>query len=415
MAMLGLLVSAGCAGGDDGEALPATTIAPATTSATATTLPPTPATAAPTSGVPADPCDTAGADADTVRACVRLHQIQVIGTHNSYKGPVPPAIFPLLAQFDPELAAELEYEHPPLDVQLGQEAVRQIELDVFADPDGGLFAGRAGLAVAGVPNDAPPSLLEPGFKVLHVQDLDYETSCVRFVECLEQVRAWSQEHPGHIPIAILVELKDSPIPDPLEAGFVVPLPIGAAELDALDAEIRSVFADDDLITPDDVRGDAATLEAAVLDGRWPTLAEASGKVLFLMDNGGALRDVYREGRPLLEGRVMFTSAFPGEPDAAFVKVNDPLADPERIPSLVAAGYVVRTRADVPTQQARSGDTTQRDAALASGAQWVSTDYPVPGRSPFSDYHASIPGSTVARCNPVATSPACVDRLLEDLG
>ena len=47
-----------------------------------------------------------------------------------------------------------------------------------------------------------------------------------------------------------------------------------------------------------------------------------------------------------------------------------------IPDLVAAGYVVRTRADADTVEARSGDTGPRDAAIASGAQWVSTDYPV---------------------------------------
>ena len=72
---------------------------------------------------------------------------------------------------------------------------------------------------------------------------------------------------------------------------------------------------------------------------------------------------------------MFTDSSPGAPEAAFVKQNDPLDDPA-IPTLVAAGYVVRTRADADTVEARSGDTGPRDAAIASGAQWVSTDYPV---------------------------------------
>jgi len=63
-------------------------------------------------------------------------------------------------------------------------------------------------------------------------------------------------------------------------------------------------------------------------------------------------------------------------------------------------------------QARSGDTTQRDAALESGAQWVSTDYPLPGTSPFSDYFASIPGGEPARCNPVNTGPRCTAGALE---
>src|SRR5262249_18278565 len=54
---------------------------------------------------------------------------------------------------------------------------------------------------------------------------------------------------------------------------------------------------------------------------------------------------YRAGNPALEGRVLFTDASPGHPDAAFVKENDPLVDPARISSRVEAGYIVRTRAD----------------------------------------------------------------------
>jgi predicted acyl esterase len=347
-----------------------------------------------------------------LRRCLRLNQIQVLGSHNSYKQPVVPEILAALRAFDPALAASLEYSHVGLAEQFTGQAIRQIELDVFADPEGGTYAGRIGLGVVGLPNDPPPELLEPGFKVLHVQDLDFNSSCLTFVECLRQVEAWSDANPRHLPIAILVELKDDPIPDPLGLGFVTPHPIGPAELDALDAEIRSVVGEDDMITPDDVRGDHGTLEDAVRSGLWPTLEEAEGKLLFLMDNGGADRDAYRAGRPSLEGRVLFTNAEPGAADAAFVKVNDPIGNVDRIQDLVAAGYVVRTRADEPTIQARTGDTTQRDAALESAAQWVSTDYPVPGSSPFSDYFAAIPDGAPARCNPVNTGPRCRNDGLE---
>jgi hypothetical protein len=347
-----------------------------------------------------------------LRRCLRLNQVQVIGSHNSYKQPVTPEILAVLRAFDPALAASLEYSHLPLADQFAGQEVRQIELDVFADPTGGTYAGRLGLGVVGLPNDPRPELLQPGFKVLHVQDLDFNTSCLTFVDCLRQVEAWSDANPHHLPIAILVELKDDPIPDPLGLGFVIPHPIGPAELDALDAEIRSVVGDEDMITPDDVRGTQATLEEAVLSGAWPTLQEAQGQLLFLMDNGGSDRDAYRAGRPSLEGRVLFTNAEPGAADAAFVKVNDPIGNVEHIQGLVAAGYVVRTRADEPTIQARSGDTTQRDAALASGAQWVSTDYPVPGSSPFSPYFAAIPDGEPARCNPVNSGPRCRNDGLE---
>ena len=65
--------------------------------------------------------------------------------------------------------------------------------------------------------------------------------------------------------------------------------------------------------------------------------------------------------------------------------------------------LVRTRADADTVQARSNDTTMRDAALAGGAQFVSTDYEVPDPR-FGPYVVRIPGGTPARCNPVTAPP-----------
>ncbi len=351
-------------------------------------------------------------NAVVLRKCVDINQIQVIGSHNSYKQPVTPGVLAALFGFDRTLAESLEYSHLPFAEQFSDQGVRQIELDVFADPDGGLFADRVLLDALALTNETPPALLEPGFKTLHVQEIDFNSHCLAFVECLQQVEDWSTAHPGHLPITILVELKDDAIPDPLGLGFVQPLPIGPADLDALDAEIRSVFDRHQLITPDRVRGGYGTLEDAVLAGNWPTLRQARGDVMFVMDNGGSYRTDYLDGHPSLEGRPIFTNALPGDDDAAFVKVNNPIGNVGYIQNLVAAGYVVRTRADSPTDQARSGDTTQRDAALESGAQWVSTDYPLPGTSPFSDYFAQIPDGAPARCNPVNTGPRCDDAKLE---
>ena len=300
----------------------------------------------------------------------------------------------------------------PLREQFDLQGVRQIELDVFADPNGGRYADRVALDALGLPDDPDPALFQPGFKVLHVQEIDFNSSCLTLVACLGEVEAWSDDHPRHLPIAVLIEVKDSPIPDPLNLGFVTPIPIGAAELADLDAEIGTVFEPGDLITPDDVRGDHATLDAAVRDDGWPTLREARGRIILLMDNGGRVRTDYLIDRPALEGAPMFTNAVPGDPDAAFVKMNEPVGNEGEIRDLVAAGYVVRTRSDTPTVEARSGDTTRLEAALASGAQWISTDYPVPGLSEWSDYVAVIPGGDPARCNPVNTGPRCRDDILE---
>lgn len=93
------------------------------------------------------------------------------------------------------------------------------------------------------------------------------------------------------------------------------------------------------------------------------------------------------GHPALRGRVLFTNATPGALDAAFVEENDP--GDARIASLVRQGYLVRTRADVDGREAASNDTRRRDAAYASGAQIISTDYPA-GEPAASGYVVPLP-------------------------
>jgi hypothetical protein len=80
----------------------------------------------------------------------------------------------------------------------------------------------------------------------------------------------------------------------------------------------------------------------------------------------------------------------------------------RIRVAVRRGYVVRTRADADTREARAGDTARRRAAFASGAQWVSTDFPAPGMAARfgSAYEVRLPGHRPARCNPVTAPPGC---------
>jgi hypothetical protein len=347
--------------------------------------------------------------------CVRLNEVQVIGTHNSYHVQPTPDVFEALLRVSSDFLA-WEYTHRPLRKQFAKQGIRQIELDVYADSEGGLYSSRAGMLVLmRDPASGIAKLDEPGFKVLHVQDLDFETRCYTFIDCLKDVKRWSDANPKHLPIMIMVEAKDDEIPDPLLLGFVVPELIGAAEFRALDAEILSVFPRDQIITPDDVRNGAETLEDAVLAGGWPTLKQARGRVLFSLDNAGDKRTAYMDGNLSLEDRLLFTNSLPGEPDAAFVKVNDPLGDEELIPDLVESGYIVRTRADGDTDQARSGDTTQRDAAIASGAQYVSTDYPVENPDFGTGYAVELPDRPAleaGRCNPLNAPRGCRSGALE---
>lgn len=347
---------------------------------------------------------------ENIDDCVRLNEIQMLGTHNSYH--IAPAA-PILAAIGAR-GRDLEYTHRPLTEQLARLGIRQVELDVFADPEGGHYARPATLAT--IKGLEPPGaeLLKPGFKVLHVQDIDFHSTCTTLVACLTAIRDWSRSNPWHVPILILIEAKDSPIDDPDGVGYVTPLPIDGTALRALEREIRDVFHDDQILKPDDVRAGRPTLSAAVDANGWPLLRAVRGKVLFALDNTDHHRTEYLRGNPSLEGRLLFVSSPPGEPSAAFVKMNEATGEDERrIRETVKGRYLVRTRADVPTEEARSGSTTRRDAAFRSGAQYVSTDYPEP--SPFgSGYAARLPRAErlPARCNPVTAPVGCRSDWLE---
>ncbi|WP_250564215.1 phosphatidylinositol-specific phospholipase C1-like protein [Sphaerisporangium fuscum] len=359
---------------------------------------------------------TSGAAAAGARGEVRLNQIQVIATHNSYHRELTDAEKDVQRRTDANWW-NLAYSHAALPVQFSRERVRSIELDIFPDPQGGLYTAPLVRRDAGLAVDPDPDLAKPGMKVLHWADHDYGTSCSTLVKCLRQVREWSTANPGHVPVPILLEFKQT---DPaMEAlGGAKSPKWDTTLMDRLDAEIRSVFPKNALVTPDDIRRPGLTLEQSVLKYGWPALASSRGKVLFLMDNQAAdVQGPYTDGRPNLEGRVLFTNSRPGRPDAAFVEQNEPGgANTAQIQDLVAKGYFVRTRADVPFTEARSGDTSRLAAALASGAQVVSTDFPAVGLAARygSDYVAELPDGLTARCDPVNAPRHCDSDRLETL-
>jgi len=343
---------------------------------------------------------------------LRINHIQAIGSHNSYHVEPNAAEKALRAGSGLTDETTLEYSFAPLGWQLDRQDVRHVELDLWADPAGGLYAAPRLRALAGQGPYAA-EMAQPGIKVLHVQDYDYRTTCLTFVACLQAIRAWSDGHPGHVPVAIQLELKDLPLPPAIPAA--VPVPWTTEAMAAVDREILTVFPRPRIVAPDDVRGRRATLEAAVLRDGWPALEDSRGKVLFLLDNEEPYRSRYLAGHPSLRGRLVFTNSVPGRPDAAFLKMNDPTgANFELIRAAVRRGYVVRTRADQDTREARAPDVARRDLALASGAQWVSTDYPAPGIAARfgTDYAVRLPGDRPARCNPVAAPRSCRSAALD---
>ncbi|MDP2212943.1 phosphatidylinositol-specific phospholipase C1-like protein [Phenylobacterium sp.] len=325
-----------------------------------------------------------------------MNALQVVGTHNSYKLAIPPPEMALLAAMAPDMAASLNYAHDPLTVQLDRGA-RQLEIDVLNDPDPGRYAQPLALRMVAdtAPYDLAP-LKAPGLKVMHVQDVDYRSSCPLFVGCLQEVAAWSQANPDHAPLLILLNLKEGQaLPAP---GAVTPAPFDAAAMDAVDAEIRSVFKPEALITPDQLRGTYPTLREAAAAGAWPRLGEARGRVMFALDAPRHQVDLYRGERRSLEGRVMFVNIEEDEDAAAYITLNGPLEQSERIAAAISAGLIVRTRADADTVEARQNDGARREAAFAAGAQYISTDYMIPDAR-LSDYQVVLPGGGAVRLNP----------------
>lgn len=298
--------------------------------------------------------------ADDRVADLRLDQIQVLGTHNSYHLRPDDALLKMAIAVRRD-AKEWDYSRLPLDEQLDL-GVRSFELDMH--------------------------LAKDGWEVFHVPVVDFRTTCLKFVDALKRLREWSDGHPGHIPIIVLMECK--------EEGFTLSDHYRRpelADLEMMDRQIREAFGQR-LVTPDDMRGDSKTLIDAVRQKGWPTLAECKGKAVFVLHETGRNRDMYSDGHPSLEGRAMFVNSDPPRKDAATIVMDNP-RDP-RIAQRVKEGFLIRTRVD--TRGKQSEDRGQ--AAIATGAQILTTDFPL-GEPIVDGYTFGLPDGAPAIVGPNA--------------
>lgn len=336
---------------------------------------------------------------------ITINKIQVIGSHNSYKRAIDPKLFKFLQQRDSVGMSKIDYEHIGLSDQLNL-GLGALEIDVYADAKGGKYAHPKGLDwVPGQPAyDTEGVMKAPGFKVFHVQDIDYRSNCLTFKLCLQELKKWSDAHPGHSPVFITMNAKDEPMKKP---GFTIPEKFNAATFAALDKEILDYLGKQYVITPDDVRGKYKTLEAAVLHNNWPTLKAAKGKFIFILDEKGKKRATYIAGHPSLKGRVLFADAMPGTPEAAIHIMNNAKKDLVAIKTLVKKGYIIRTRADSDTEEARNNDKSAFTAAQKSGAQIISTDYYKKSTHFKSDYVISFADGTYFKVDPLFKATAAV--------
>jgi hypothetical protein len=361
-------------------------------------------------------CDLAAPDAahagDTqcarawLDANLRLNQLQFVGTADSYKLAPSSQMLSLISMGGKKDAEALNFGEPALAQQLDAGA-RALEFDIAYDPQGGLFKSPAGASMAGELLDPAyvAAMSQPGFKVIHVLDIDFRSNCLTLKDCLTEVVTWSRTHPGHLPILIALHTNDSKTPMP---GATRPMAFDAEAFAQLDREISNLFTPEELITPDEVKGAYPTLHEAVRAGAWPSLKQARGKMIFMLDDSLQKTTLYAGPNQTLEGRPLFVATDENSPLASFICVDDPMKDGLRISSDVAQGFIVKTRADEDTREARDGNTVRREAAFSSGAQFVVTDFLLPDKS-IGAYQVKL--ADPAQCDAKMASATCAGNAL----
>jgi len=354
----------------------------------------------------------------TIDTELKLNQIHVLQSHNSYRMRSYAPLFKYWSSWKHPilkiaLSKSLDYSNDEtFDQQLSDYGLRGLEIDVYYDPTGGRYYNRKGNKLIKEPVESDiEALKKPGFKVMHVPDIDYMTHYYTFIDAIAAVKKWSDAHPNHIPIFIMIDAKDRNVTKYLKKKNATDvLPFTKNAVDSLDMEIEQVFGknSNQLFTPDKLRGNYKNLNEAVLNNNWPSLTESRGKIIFILSGASTAKNAYLEGHYSLQNRLMFMYSAPGKPEAAFLKMDDPKEDFKKIQQLVKQGYIIRTRADAATKEARKNDYRRYKKALASGAQIIATDYYVADErhttsKKWSNYQIQFPRKNVACVNPVNAS------------
>jgi len=294
---------------------------------------------------------------------LRLNQLQLRGTHNSYHQ--RPGLV---------LHTSHDYEHPSLADQLTLHGIRQFELDVHLSSEG-------------------------SFEVFHLQKIDPRTSCATLAECLAECLEWSISHPRHLPLLFWLELKDA---DDWKGSPYVSMTGRHAELERL---VLDSWPIDRILTPDEVRGEHDSLPVAIASDGWPTLGELRGRAMFALLERDNHRAEYLEPSPNLAGRPFFVaSADPTDASAAIYKIDNARKDGDLIRRLVAAGFLVGSNCDK-ADATDEENALRLEATLAAGTHFLSSDFPVAKEK--GGYVLDL-GAYLARCNPVTAPLDCIE-------
>ena len=256
-----------------------------------------------------------------------FESVQMLGTHNSYHLRPQEITIP-----------DWSYDHSTFTTQL-QMGIRQIEIDLHLNAEG-------------------------HFDIYHIPRVDQHSSCPTLIECTEELMAWSNLNPRHLPLVILIELKDE---------FDQ---IKITDYDHLDQRLLDLWGRERIFTPGDLKGDFESVRRSLELQGWPTLGRLRGHVMFVLLDNSEHRDAYLADDPLLERRVIFARGGEGESFGAILEIGDPRGDQELIQRARMGHYLIRASADQANQMTEEREE-QRRAALISGAHWLNTDFSNP--------------------------------------
>lgn len=277
-------------------------------------------------------------DFDPTDTTLRLNDIQLLASHNSYKkrGSLLGKFFIGLGDSFKE-ARKLQYGLNPLTTQLN-DGIRSFELDMR------YRKGR--------------------FEAVHVPLVDNSSQATNVQLALEEIDMWSDYNPDHIPIILLLELKnDWMMLDPALSDFDIDT------LTLFDQMLRDIFGNK-LLSPKDLISTHPTLNVAITTDGWPLLIDTLGKIIVVL-HPGDYTDMYVSMDTTFQTQVMFPAASNTNTNnsyASFIVHNEP--DVATIQGLVDQGYIVRTRVD----DALVPDTTKLANGLESGAQILTSDF-----------------------------------------
>jgi hypothetical protein len=282
-------------------------------------------------------------DFDSDDSSIKLNDIQILASHNSYKkkGSALGKFFIGLGDSFEEANA-LKYGYRNLTDQFDS-GIRSMEIDL--------------------------RLRKTSFMLTHVPLVDNSSVAPDFSMALEEIKLFSDNNPNHIPIIMLMEIKD----DWMILDHALQQ-IGSEQLETLNHLLMDKLGDTLFKPSEMLETDKSIMETITTTG-WPSVQSLLGKVIFVL-HPGSFTIPYYELDQTLSTQAMFPGVYKDDVDqeyATFVVHND--IDIPSISALVDQGFIVRTRID----DYLIFEQDNYDDAILSGAQILSSDFTI-GRS-----------------------------------